>query len=450
MKKISLLLIASFAALQTFSQTTNLVWRSDFNGWVGDMSCTGGICGTYQHLCVNPSSTYPCPGAGAEWYRIGSPDHSGGTGFLGLHADNVSGSEGLYTNFTFDVLHTYTIHIGVNNLSGGGFGGLMHYNTQMLVYAASQLSPDFQWSCDNDPDNCQDATLEADPQHPTTPATVNSPRWTKDPITGLTVPVTIQRAGAYNIAASGSTIDYASSFMPSSSVSQFAFSTYINSPLISGPGDPCGCYTESESVIDYVEIDVPCDATFHGMATLVSCCPPYSNTYQFNPNLSFTTGSYTWQVAGRPPVTTAGSYSTTLTPGTYSMTLKVADQNGHSCTTSKNITVAADGTCTGCRIASNNENQAIANTKSQIDGIVISPNPATNLANIQFTLDEPSNVIVKVYDMNGKEMNIGVNQYLQKGNQKLQISTADLAAGLYNVKILTSKGISTQKLTIVR
>ena len=57
------------------------------------------------------------------------------------------------------------------------------------------------------------------------------------------------------------------------------------------------------------------------------------------------------------------------------------------------------------------------------------PNPCTEYANIELQLDKPSNVVVKVYDIQGKEISTAVNRMFQKGNQKIEWNLSDATTG---------------------
>ena len=83
------------------------------------------------------------------------------------------------------------------------------------------------------------------------------------------------------------------------------------------------------------------------------------------------------------------------------------------------------------------------------DFISVTPNPAKDVANVNITVNEPTTVMVQVYDAVGRMVNT-VSQDLATGDQKIAISTADLATGLYYVKISAGTNVTTKQLSVVK
>jgi len=82
--------------------------------------------------------------------------------------------------------------------------------------------------------------------------------------------------------------------------------------------------------------------------------------------------------------------------------------------------------------------------------IALYPNPAKDAATLEFTLATTGNVQVTVVDVIGRTVASIANGNMNAGTQKVQINTADLAAGVYTVKISTDNGVSTERLTVVK
>ena len=84
--------------------------------------------------------------------------------------------------------------------------------------------------------------------------------------------------------------------------------------------------------------------------------------------------------------------------------------------------------------------------------VKVSPNPATNLALIQFTLQSPTRVHVNIFDGNGRPMmNVISNQRFTSGWHKLPISGINkLASGVYYVRFETETRKVVEKLIIAR
>ena len=78
------------------------------------------------------------------------------------------------------------------------------------------------------------------------------------------------------------------------------------------------------------------------------------------------------------------------------------------------------------------------------------PNPASDKATLSFVLNNNTNVNVQVLDAVGHLVSTVANGNMDKGQQNIEISTANLAAGVYNVIIKTDAGTATQRLTVIK
>ena len=81
--------------------------------------------------------------------------------------------------------------------------------------------------------------------------------------------------------------------------------------------------------------------------------------------------------------------------------------------------------------------------------IKVFPNPARDNATVSLTLNETSKVSVEILDMVGRVINT-VNQELGEGNQKIDLSTAGLPSGLYNLKITAGSSVITKPLSVIK
>jgi len=90
------------------------------------------------------------------------------------------------------------------------------------------------------------------------------------------------------------------------------------------------------------------------------------------------------------------------------------------------------------------------NNVSAASSIDLFPNPAKDMATLQFNLATAGNVQVTVVDVVGRTVSTVINGNMNAGAQKLQINTSALAAGVYTVKIATENGISTERLSVVK
>ncbi|MEL7220284.1 MAG: T9SS type A sorting domain-containing protein [Bacteroidota bacterium] len=80
----------------------------------------------------------------------------------------------------------------------------------------------------------------------------------------------------------------------------------------------------------------------------------------------------------------------------------------------------------------------------------IAPNPARNSAMLNFNLPQTSDVIVYVFDMNGKVVLVNKLGTLVNGENNYNLDLTRLATGQYVVGLVTTDGGVSQKLTVVK
>lgn len=78
----------------------------------------------------------------------------------------------------------------------------------------------------------------------------------------------------------------------------------------------------------------------------------------------------------------------------------------------------------------------------------LAPNPATGRTTLFATLDRPETLRVEVLDVVGRKVLALAPQKLGIGAQQLPLDLSRQAAGLYTVRLITSAGVRTQKLTL--
>jgi hypothetical protein len=77
---------------------------------------------------------------------------------------------------------------------------------------------------------------------------------------------------------------------------------------------------------------------------------------------------------------------------------------------------------------------------------VIYPNPTTGIVNIRLADGEADNAIVKVFDMNGKLVNLAP---VHNGNQ-ITLNLSSMRSGLYLISIQTSNQTITKKISLIK
>jgi hypothetical protein len=81
--------------------------------------------------------------------------------------------------------------------------------------------------------------------------------------------------------------------------------------------------------------------------------------------------------------------------------------------------------------------------------VLVYPNPASDYTVVGLDMQEAANVSVNITDATGRVVYKNAQQ-VAAGRHDMPISTASMAAGLYNVTITTEKGSVTQRLSVVK
>jgi len=136
------------------------------------------------------------------------------------------------------------------------------------------------------------------------------------------------------------------------------------------------------------------------------------------------------------------SNSTALSPGftistlgTFTVTLNITNENG---TVSAPMAI----TTTTCLDVSLRE------TTNLLNSLKLAPNPANNSASIQFNHNSNSPVAVTVTDLTGKILLNLTDLSTQAGQNTIELSTTDLASGVYFVTLSSQTGKETVKLIV--
>lgn len=77
------------------------------------------------------------------------------------------------------------------------------------------------------------------------------------------------------------------------------------------------------------------------------------------------------------------------------------------------------------------------------------PNPATDIAQVELTLEEASDVTITIVDVTGKVV-ASKNYGKLQGTQTFPINVADFNSGVYMIQISSEKGSSTKRLTVTK
>ncbi len=77
------------------------------------------------------------------------------------------------------------------------------------------------------------------------------------------------------------------------------------------------------------------------------------------------------------------------------------------------------------------------------------PNPASTNTVIQFSLQQPDHVSLKLYDLHGRSVMEILNSQVPAGSQKVNVNTSGLNPGVYYYTLKTSTGKQTRKMVVV-
>jgi hypothetical protein len=78
------------------------------------------------------------------------------------------------------------------------------------------------------------------------------------------------------------------------------------------------------------------------------------------------------------------------------------------------------------------------------------PNPAAGETALAFRLLRGTTITVQVLDMTGRAVAQMAAQHLETGAHTLPIATAGLAGGVYNIRLVTSEGVVTRRLVVIK
>jgi endonuclease/exonuclease/phosphatase family metal-dependent hydrolase len=99
-----------------------------------------------------------------------------------------------------------------------------------------------------------------------------------------------------------------------------------------------------------------------------------------------------------------------------------------------------------------NSTNAVQENSKAIDTFELAnfPNPFNSRTTITFTVPQPSNVRVDIYDMKGQHVESVVNQFMVAGASSFSWNAEELQSGVYFCKIQTSHLMETRKLLFMK
>jgi len=80
----------------------------------------------------------------------------------------------------------------------------------------------------------------------------------------------------------------------------------------------------------------------------------------------------------------------------------------------------------------------------------VSPNPTTSASTIRFTLAQPGQTSLKLYDATGQLVKIIDTLFRHTGSHDVRMDLSDLSAGTYFLLLTTTSGRKSKTLIIVK
>ena len=86
----------------------------------------------------------------------------------------------------------------------------------------------------------------------------------------------------------------------------------------------------------------------------------------------------------------------------------------------------------------------------EAEAINIYPNPFNSTTNLEFTLPEPGEIILEVYNMAGQKILTKLYGKFGAGRQHFTLDASILPSGVYLCKLKTGSFISVRKIMLIR
>lgn len=180
--------------------------------------------------------------------------------------------------------------------------------------------------------------------------------------------------------------------------------------------------------------DTYCDTIVVSLPIANTCVADFSfqmigtNTVQFtNLSTSNSNSSFMWDFGNGASGNAINPQYAYTTSGQYFVTLTMTDSLGCTSFASDTVSITTGTT-----------------TIEAIESIAISPNPVTDLLQVQMNIAQATNVNISIINRTGQIVNTHSEQ-LNNGTHRLFIPTTDLAAGMYLLHIQSENGIKTVK-----
>jgi hypothetical protein len=82
--------------------------------------------------------------------------------------------------------------------------------------------------------------------------------------------------------------------------------------------------------------------------------------------------------------------------------------------------------------------------------LAVYPNPAKEVAKLNFSLEKASNLTIAVYDQLGQLVQVVSNSQFNAGVNQVEINTSSLNSGIYNIRIDAENGSLSQRISVIK
>ena len=163
--------------------------------------------------------------------------------------------------------------------------------------------------------------------------------------------------------------------------------------------------------------------------------------------------TYSWDFGdSSAPQTGLNVSHTYATHGSYNVCLTVTSATVAGICTSvfcDTLTVDSTGSVRGAFTVTTGSSLSSIEENKNINSVKLYPNPAQDIATIDFETTNATNLTIRIIDIKG-----AIIQTLDKntfsGNNKIQLNTSDLEEGMYLIQLQGSSSIVTKRLQVVK
>ncbi|KAA3625821.1 MAG: T9SS C-terminal target domain-containing protein [Bacteroidetes bacterium] len=83
-----------------------------------------------------------------------------------------------------------------------------------------------------------------------------------------------------------------------------------------------------------------------------------------------------------------------------------------------------------------------------LKGMKLSPNPTSDQSLLEFSLNQPTALGIEVFNALGQKVKTITSTAFSNGNHQVNLDVADLASGMYFVRMTSEKGVQTMELSV--